>query len=115
MSKKKYDGYELDYFDNAYNFRKYQLKLIKKYLLQNLVEVGPGKGGLIDYYKKYTKKIYLIEPERKFYKIFSLSLKNLNYKLKFWNLLIPIYKIIDFVTFNQFGKSLLCVYRNDKK
>ena len=23
--------------------------------------------------------------------------------------------LIDFVTFNQFGKSLLCVYRNDKK
>ena len=73
MSKKKYDGYELDYFDNAYNFRKYQLKLIKKYLLQNLAEVGPGKGGLIDYYKKYTKKIYLIEPERKFYKIFKIK------------------------------------------
>ena len=48
-------------------------------------------------------------------KIFSLSQKNLNHKIKFWNLLIPISKIIDFVTFNNFGKSLLCVFRNDQK
>ena len=69
MSYIKYDGYELDYFDNANNFRNYQLKLIKKFLRKNLAEVGPGQGGLINYYKNFVDKIYLIEPEKKLYKI----------------------------------------------
>ena len=230
MSYIKYDGYELGYFDNANNFRNYQLKLIKKFLRKNLAEVGPGQGGLTNYYKKFVDKIYLIEPEKKLYKIlkkkyknksikikkntirninkkfqtiiyfdvlehikndlnevkeaqkkldkkgylifsvpayqyfynnfdksvghfkrynrndfikigkktglkiekliyydtvgllflilnkiFSLSEKNLKFKIKFWNFFIPISRLIDFVTFNKFGKSLLCVYRNDKK
>jgi 2-polyprenyl-3-methyl-5-hydroxy-6-metoxy-1,4-benzoquinol methylase len=230
MSKVSYDGYELEHFDSAYNFRKYQIQLIKKYLQKNLAEVGPGRGGLVEYYKKFVKKICLLEADKSLYqflkkkiknkkikiknikitninkkfetiiyfdvlehikndlrevkeakkklnkkgflifsvpahqyfynnfdksvghlkrynkndfkkienktglkieklvyydsigflllilnKIFSLSQKNLNYKIQFWNLLIPISKIIDFVTFNNFGKSLLCVFRNDKK
>ena len=230
MSKIKYDGYELEYFDEAYNFRKYQIQLVKKYLQKNLAEVGPGQGGLVEYYKKFVKTIYLIETDRNLHKllkkkfknkkikvknskmssvnnkfetiiyfdvlehikndlnevreakkklhkkgylifsvpahqyfynnfdksvghvkrynksdfkiiesktglkiekliyydsigflflilnkIFSLSQKNLNYKIKFWNSMIPISKIIDFVTFNNFGKSLLCIFRNDKK
>ena len=31
MSNLKYDGFELEYFDNSKNFRKYQLNLIKKF------------------------------------------------------------------------------------
>ena len=50
MSQIKYDGYELDHFDKANNFRNYQLKLIKKFLRKSLAEVGPGQGGLINYY-----------------------------------------------------------------
>ena len=230
MSKIKYDGYELEYFDEAFNFRKYQIQLIKKYLQKSLAEVGPGQGGLVEYYKKFVKKICLIEADKYLYqflrkkfknkkikvknnkisninnkfetiiyfdvlehikndlnevreakkklnkngylifsvpahqyfynnfdksvghvkrysksdfkkiesktglkieklvyydsigllflilnKIFSLSQKNLNHKIKFWNLLIPISKIIDFVTFNNLGKSLICVFRNDQK
>ena len=69
MSKIIYDGYELEYFDDAYNFRKYQIQLIKKYLQKNLAEVGPGKGGLVGYYKKFVKKIYLIEPDRNLYQL----------------------------------------------
>ncbi len=230
MTTVKYDGYELEYFDDAFNFRKYQIQLVKKYLKKNLAEVGPGQGGLAKYYKKLVSKICLIEPDKNLYKlltkkfknrnikvknttisninnkfdtiiyfdvlehikndlkevkeakkklnkngylifnvpahqyfysnfdksvghikrynkkdfieiqkktglviekliyydsvgfvflilnkIFSLSQKNLNHKIKFWNSLIPISKIIDFVTFNNFGKSLLCVFRNDKK
>ena len=65
MSKIAYDGYELDYFDDAYNFRKYQIKLIKKYLINNLAEVGPGQGGLVNYYYKFVKKIFLIEPNKR--------------------------------------------------
>ena len=230
MNKIVYEGHELEYFDDAYNFRKYQLQLIKKYLKNYIAEVGPGQGGFVEYYKKFVKKVCLIEPDRNLYKhlkkkikdkkitvkkskisninkkfetiiyfdvlehikndltevkeakkrltkkgyliinvpahqyfysnfdksvghikrynkndfikiekktnlkiekliyydsvgffflvlnkIFVLSTKNLNHKIKFWNLLIPISKIIDFLTFNMTGKSILCVFRNDNK
>jgi|TARA_Y100000287_G_scaffold111036_1_gene89070 phospholipid N-methyltransferase len=222
----QYDGFELDHFDSAYNFRKYQISLIKNYLSGKLLEVGPGKGGLTFFYSQFVKKPTLIEPEKKLYKllkkkfnkkdfvirnctinkiqkkfdtimyfdvlehikndlgeiktaskklkknrylifsvpayqsfyssfdksvghykrynkkdfikiskktglkidkliyydsigffllvlnrIFLLKQTNLKNKLFFWNLLIPLSKIIDFFTFNKFGKSLLCVFK----
>ena len=69
MNKIVYEGHELEYFDDAYNFRKYQIQLIKKYLQKNLAEVGPGKGGLVGYYKKFVKKISLIEGDRNLYQL----------------------------------------------
>ena len=228
MSEITYEGHELEHFDNANNFRKYQLQLIFKYLNNNLAEVGPGRGGFVKHYKKFVKKIYLIEADRNLYKylkknikdkkikfknsrifkvnkkfetiiyfdviehiendlkeikeakkklkkkgyliinvpahqyfynnfdksvghvkrynkkdfrdiekktglkidkliyydsigffllilnkVFDLSSKNLNHKINFWNSMIPISKIIDFLTFNTLGKSLLCVFRNE--
>jgi phospholipid N-methyltransferase len=222
----QYDGFELEHFDSAYNFRKYQVSLIKKYLKGRLLEVGPGKGGLTSFYKKFVDKPTLIEPEKKLYELlkekfekedivvknctineinekfdtiiyfdvlehiendleetqkasqkidkdkylifsvpayqslyssfdksvghfkrynkndffelskntglkiekliyydsigfllliinrfFSLKQSNLKSKLFLWNLLIPISRIIDFLTFNKFGKSLLCVFK----
>ena len=222
----QYDGFELEHFDSAYNFRKYQISLIRNYLSGKLLEVGPGKGGLTFFYSQFIKKPTLIEPEKKLYKllkkkfnkkdfvirnctinkiqkkfdtimyfdvlehikndlgeiktaskklkknrylifsvpayqsfyssfdksvghykrynkkdfikiskktglkidkmiyydsigffllvlnrIFSLKQTNLKNKLFFWNLLIPLSKIIDFFTFNKFGKSLLCVFK----
>ena len=44
-------------------------------------------------------------------KILSLKQTNLKNKIFLWNLLIPISKLIDFLTFKMFGKSLLCVFR----
>ena len=44
-------------------------------------------------------------------KLFSLKSSNLKLKISLWNLLIPISKIFDLITFNNFGKSLLCVYK----
>ena len=226
MSNLKYDGFELEYFDNSNNFRKYQLNLIKKFLKNNTAEVGPGRGGFVNYYKKYCKFLYLIEPDRKlcgllkqkylnkkitiknstinkvqtkfdtimyfdvlehiqndlkevlsakkrlkkngylifsvpafqiffnnfdksvghykrynkedfkiiasktnlkiekmlyydsfgliliiFSKIFNISNKNLGKNIKIWNFFIPFSKILDFLTFNKFGKSLLCVFK----
>ena len=61
MSNLKYDGFELEYFDKSKNYRKYQLSLIKKFLKNNTAEVGPGRGGFVNYYKKYCKFLYLIE------------------------------------------------------
>ena len=226
MKTIQYDGFELEHFDSAYNFRKYQLSLIKDYISEKFLEVGPGKGGFAFYYSDLVKKPVLVEPEKKLYKIlkknfnkkkfiiknctinkidekfdtiiyfdvlehikndvkevkiaskkikknkylifnvpayqslyssfdksvghykrynkndflkiskktglkiekliyydsigflflilnriFSLKQTNLKNKLYLWNLLIPLSRIIDFLTFNKFGKSLLCVFK----
>ena len=227
MSKFKYDGFELEYFDSSNNFRNYQLSLIKKYLIKKkIAEVGPGRGGFVKYYKKYSKSLFLVEPDKKLFrllkkkyynkkisvrnskiqniknkfdtimyfdvlehiqndlkevlsakkklkkngylifsvpafqifynnfdksvghfkrynkndfnllssksnlkiekimyydsfgllliilsKIFNVSNKNLEKNIKFWNFFIPLSKIIDLLTFNKFGKSLLCVFK----
>ena len=222
----QYDGFELDHFDSASNFREYQISLIKKFIKGKFIEVGAGKGGLVPFYKNLAKEITLLEPEKKLYKvlkkkyiskkikiknqtiksinkkfdtiiyydvlehikndlgeiknakkklskqgclifsvpayqsfyssfdkyvghyrrynkknfiklnkkaglkieklvyydsigflflvlnkIFSIKQTNLKNKIYIWNLLMPISKIIDFLTFNKFGKSLLCVFR----
>ena len=44
-------------------------------------------------------------------KIFSIKNTNIKYKIFIWNLLMPVSKLIDLLTFNKFGKSLLCVFR----
>tara|TARA_B110001452_G_scaffold118800_1_gene98578 strand:- start:1422 stop:2108 length:687 start_codon:yes stop_codon:yes gene_type:complete len=226
MKKIQYDGFELEHFDSASNFREYQVSLVSKYINGNFVEVGAGKGGLVPYYKKFLRNITLLEPEKKLFKILKkkfpdkkikiknytidklknrydtiiyydvlehikndlkevsavskrlkkngyliisvpayqafysefdksvghfkrynkkdfiqlekktklkieklayydsigllflvlnkiLSLKqtNLKNKIFLWNLLIPVSKLIDFLTFNMFGKSLVCVFR----
>ena len=226
MTNLKYDGFELEYFDNSNNFRNYQLNLIKKFLKNNAAEVGPGRGGFVNYYKKYCKFLNLIEPDKKlcrllkqkysnkkitiknstinkvqtkfdtimyfdvlehiqndlkevlsakkrlkkngylifsvpafqiffnnfdksvghykrynkedfkiiaskanlkiekliYYdsfgllliilsKIFNISNKNLGKNIKIWNFFIPFSKILDVLTFNKFGKSLLCVFK----
>ena len=226
MKKIHYNGFELEHFDSASNFREYQVSLISKYINGNFVEVGAGKGGLVPYYKKIVKNITLLEPEKKLFnvlkkkfpskkikiknytidklknyydtiiyydvlehikkdlnevsiaskklkkngyliisvpayqafysdfdrsvghfkrynkkdfitigkrtnlkieklvyydsvgflflvlnKILSLKQTNLKNKIFLWNLLIPISKLIDFLTFKMFGKSLLCVFR----
>ena len=67
-----YDGWELQSFDEASNFRKYQMEKIKKYIKnKKILDVGSGNGGLITYYQKETRKISVFEPS-----------KNLNNKLK---------------------------------
>jgi SAM-dependent methyltransferase len=226
MKTIQYDGFELDHFDSALNFRKYQILLIRKFIKGKFLEVGAGKGGLIPFYKNLIKNITIIEPEKKLFKIlkkkfsnkkisiknqtidnikkkydtiiyydvlehikndlnevklaskklnkngylifsvpayqtfyssfdksvghfkrynkkdfivlgkktglkieklayydsmgflflvlnkfFSLKQTNLENKVYLWNLLMPISKLIDLLTFNKFGKSLLCVFK----
>ena len=226
MKQIQYDGFELEHFDSASNFRKYQVSLIKEFLDGSLLEVGAGKGGLAAKYIDLLDKITLIEPDKKLFnflkkkfkkekiliknssiknikkkfdviiyfdvlehikkdsqeiklaskklnengylifsvpafqifysdfdklvghfkryhkndflefskksnlkiiklvyydsigflflilnKIFSLKQSNLKSKVFLWNILIPISKILDILTFNTFGKSLLCVLK----
>ena len=82
MKKIQYDGFELEHFDSASNFRKYQVSLISKYIKGNFVEVGAGTGGLVPYYKKFLKKITLLEPEKKLFKILKKSFSSKRVKIK---------------------------------
>ena len=67
MKQIQYDGFELEHFDAASNFRKYQISLIKDYLNGSLLEVGAGKGGLASKYLNLLDDITLIEPDKKLY------------------------------------------------
>ena len=226
MKQIQYNGFELEHFDSASNFRRYQVSLIKEFLVGSLLEVGAGKGGLAAKYIDLLDKITLIEPDKKLFnflkkkikkkkiliknssiknikkkfdviiyfdvlehikkdsqeiklaskklnengylifsvpafqifysdfdklvghfkryhksdflefsknnnlkiiklvyydsigflflilnKIFSLKQNNLKSKVFLWNILMPISKILDNLTFNTFGKSLLCVLK----
>tara|TARA_A100001015_G_scaffold304280_1_gene395246 strand:+ start:136 stop:831 length:696 start_codon:yes stop_codon:yes gene_type:complete len=87
MKQIQYDGFELEHFDSARNFRKYQLQLIKPYLKGSFLEVGPGKGGMTKFYKNYLKKITLIEPDKKLYRLLKKKFKN-NKKITIKNSLL---------------------------
>ena len=67
--KNEYDGWELHYFDEAYNFRKYQFQLIKNYIKGKTAEVGPGTGENVIYYYNQTKELHLFEPSKKVFKV----------------------------------------------
>ena len=81
MKQIRYDGFELDYFDSALFFRKYQLNLIKKYLKGNFLEVGAGKGGFTKQYKKYLRNITLIEPDKRLFNLLKKRFKRDNIKV----------------------------------
>lgn len=48
----EYSGWELKFFDQSNNFRKYQYSLIRKYVGKKLLEIGPGTGT-------FAKKFFL--------------------------------------------------------
>ena len=82
MSRLKYDGFELEYFDNSQNFRNYQLSLIKKYLKKEIAEVGPGRGGFVDYYKKNAQSLCLVEPDKKLFRFLKKRYSNKKITIK---------------------------------
>ena len=82
MKEIHYDGFELEHFDSALNFRKYQVSLISKYINGNFVEVGAGKGGLVPYYKKLVKNITLLEPEKNLFNILKKKFNSKKIKIK---------------------------------
>ena len=73
----RYSGWELNFFDNSKNFRDYQFFLIKKYLKNNLLEVGPGNGIMVDkYISKYFSNISLSEIDKNLNKTLVKKFKN---------------------------------------
>ena len=82
MKTIQYDGFELDNFDLASNFRKYQISLIAKFINGKFLEVGAGKGGLIPFYENLIKDITIIEPEKKLYKILKKNYSSRRLKIR---------------------------------
>jgi hypothetical protein len=82
MKTIQYDGFELDHFDLASNFRKYQISLIAKFINGKFLEVGAGKGGLIPFYENLIKDITIIEPEKKLYKILKKNYSSRRLKIR---------------------------------
>ena len=63
-----YDGWELNFFDNAKNYRNYQIDIIKKELKGTVAEIGPGNGSLCEKYNTYCDNVVLFEPSKNLFK-----------------------------------------------
>ena len=63
-----YDGWELNFFDNAKNYREYQIDIIKKELKGTVAEIGPGNGSLCEKYNTYCDNVVLFEPSKNLFK-----------------------------------------------
>ena len=64
-----YPGLELENFDKAIIWRKYIYLLIKKYINNNILEVGAGIGSFTKNYKKKMKNITLSETDSSNYNL----------------------------------------------
>ena len=72
-----YSGWELGFFDKSKNFRYYQYSLIKKYLKDKILEIGPGNGVLAEtYLQKYYPNISLSELDPKLNRKLVRKFKN---------------------------------------
>ena len=63
--KNSYLGWELDDFNNANNFRNYQLDIFSKYIKGEVAEIGPGSdyNNIVNRYKgRGVKSVNLYEP-----------------------------------------------------
>ena len=66
MSRKiNYKGWELEFFDQAYNFRDYQWSLFKNAVKNKILEVGPGNCVFLERYIYKSQIIHLFEPSIK--------------------------------------------------
>ena len=89
MSKNlNYDGWELNFFDKAKNFRDYQWSLFRNRIKKKILEVGPGNCVYLQRYYHISKEIHLFEPSRKI----RNKLKKKTKKLKKVKLLTKYYK-----------------------
>ena len=57
-------SWELEFFDAAKNWRKYQFKNILKYINSSVLEIGPGTGHNVQYYKNKASQITLLETNK---------------------------------------------------
>ena len=64
-NKLNYEGWELDSFDKASNFRDYQWSLFRNKVKKKILEVGPGNCVFLQRYYHISKEIHLFEPSSK--------------------------------------------------
>ena len=57
-------SWELEFFDAAKNWRKYQFGQILKYINSSVLEIGPGTGNNVQYYKNRASQITLLETNK---------------------------------------------------
>ena len=57
-------SWELEFFDAAKNWRKYQFENILKYINSSVLEIGPGTGNNVQYYKNRASQITLLETNK---------------------------------------------------
>jgi SAM-dependent methyltransferase len=73
----KYSGWELSFFDISKNFRDYQYQFIKRYIKDNILEVGPGNGTLAaNYLAKSFSNISVSEIDQQLNKKLVKKFKN---------------------------------------
>lgn len=64
-NKLNYDGWELNSFDKAKNFRDYQWSLFRDRIKKKILEVGPGNCVFLQRYYRISKEVHLFEPSKK--------------------------------------------------
>jgi len=81
-----YSGWELKYFDLSHNFRKYQYELIKEYLGEKILEVGPGSGKFAkNFLTRNATEIHLTEINKDLHKLLSDKFKDTNKSVKIFS------------------------------
>ena len=73
-----YPGLELENFDKAVIWRKYIYLLIKKYINNNVLEVGAGIGSFTKNYEKKTRNLTLSETDDSNFNLLSSKFKDKN-------------------------------------
>ena len=76
-----YPGKELEYFEKAKNFQKYVFLKIKKYIKDEILEVGAGLGGFCKNYIDNFKSIHLTEVDKKNFDELQTVFKDTGIKL----------------------------------
>ena len=89
-----------DYDNSVGHFRRYEKKFFKNYISKNKLSCEK-----MLYFDSIGYLFLLIN------KIIGSKKRSIGFATLIWNFLIPISKIIDVLTFNSFGKSLLCVIK----
>lgn len=77
----KYLNEVLEYFDISNKYRSYQIELFEKYVGKEILEVGAGRGKIIETLaKSKDKKFTLLELDENFYKFLKKNFdsKNIN-------------------------------------
>lgn len=73
-----YLNHVLKYFDLAKNYRSYQLSLIKKHINKKVLEIGPGRGEIIENFIDEKREITLIDNDYEMCKILNNKFKSYN-------------------------------------